>query len=116
MPSDITTEHGQFETEAEAMALATAAGLTPLALDLECSGEDHWHDFGATAYLVKGSMTVTEVATGERCELIAGSTISAGSHVVHREEGEPYRAVVGFACDPAILTTPIDKSPADLPS
>ena len=109
-------KHEQFGSEAEAVELAQAAGLTPIALDLEPSGEDHWHDFEATVYLVEGSMKVTVVDTGEQCELVAGSSISGGaSGTVHREEGAGYRAVVGFACDPSTLTLPIDKSPADRP-
>lgn len=111
----ITIATGHFSSEDEAMAHATAAGLTPLALDLEPSGEDHWHDFGATVYVVDGSVTITDVASGSSFELMAGCSIAAAPGAVHRENGSPYRAVVAFDCDPATLTMPIDKAPADHP-
>jgi quercetin dioxygenase-like cupin family protein len=110
----ITT--GNFTTEAEAIALAEAAGLVPLALDLEPSGEDHWHDFGATAYIIDGSVKITDVESGSSFEVAAGCSLSADPGAVHREEGAPYRAVIAIDRDPATLTMPIDKSPADRPA
>ncbi len=104
---------GQFSTEAEAIALAEAAGLAPMALDLEASGEEHWHDFGATVYVVDGSVKITDVDSGSCFELQAGCSVTADAGAVHREEGAPYRAVVALDCDPATLSMPIDKSPAD---
>ena len=107
---------GEFSTEDEAIALAEAAGLTPLTLDLEPSGIDHWHDFGASVYVLDGSVTVTDVASGSSYVLTAGCSIRATPGAVHREEGAPYRAVVAFESDPATLTMPVDKSPADAPA
>jgi quercetin dioxygenase-like cupin family protein len=107
---------GEFSTEDEAIALAEAAGLVPLALDLEPSGVDHWHDFGASVYIIEGSVKITDVDSGSSYELAAGCSIKADPGAVHREEGAPYRAVVAFDCDPSTLTTPIDKSPADRPA
>ena len=113
---DVTIGHGLFESEQEAIDLAVAVGLIPIPLDLVPSGEDHWHDFSATVYVTEGSLRVTKTETGEFCDLVAGSSISAGPGTVHREEGDPYRAVVGFAEDPSNLTMPIDKAPADAPA
>jgi quercetin dioxygenase-like cupin family protein len=104
---------GEFTTEDEAMALAEAAGFVPMAFDLEPSGEDHWHDFGAKVYVVEGSVKITDVDSGSSYELTSGCTIHADPGAVHREEGDPYRAVVAFDCDPATLTMPVDKAPAD---
>lgn len=106
---------GAFSTEGEAIALAEAAGLIPLALDLEPSGVEHWHDFAASVYVIDGSVKITDVESGSSYELTAGCSIKADPGAVHREEGAPYRAVVAFDCDPATLTMPIDKSPADRP-
>jgi quercetin dioxygenase-like cupin family protein len=106
---------GQFTTEAEAIALGEAAGLFPLALDLEPSGEDHWHDFGATVYVIDGSVKITDVESGLSYVVPAGCSIAADEGAVHREEGDPYRAVVALNCDPATLAMPIDKPPADHP-
>lgn len=111
----ITISTGHFSSEADALALAESAGLHPLALDLEPSGEDHWHDFGATVYVIDGSVKITDVASGSSFEVMAGCSITADPGAVHREEGAPYRAVVGLDADPAMLTMPIDKSPADHP-
>jgi quercetin dioxygenase-like cupin family protein len=107
---------GEFTTEAEAIALAEAEGLVPLALDLEPSGIDHWHDFAAKVFVVDGSVKVTDVASGSSFSINAGCSIQAEPGAVHREEGVPYRAVVAFDCDPATLTMPIDKSPAERPA
>lgn len=107
---------GGFASEEEAIALAEEAGLVPLALDLEPSGEDHWHDFAATVYITDGSLKITDVDSGATFELTAGCSIKAEAGGVHREEGAPYRAVVAFDCDPATLTMPIDKPPAEVPA
>ena len=107
---------GEFATEDEAIALAEAEGLVPVALDLEPSGIDHWHDFGAKVYVVDGSVKITDVDSGSSYELMAGCSIQADPGAVHREDGAPYRAVVAFDFDPATLTMPIDKSPADRPA
>jgi hypothetical protein len=106
----------EFTNEDEAITLAKTAGLVPLALDLEPSGIDHWHDFGAKVYVVEGSVRITDVGSGSSYVVQAGCSIQAGAGAVHREEGEPYRAVVVFESDPAALTTPIDKAPADRPA
>ncbi|MEZ5247204.1 MAG: hypothetical protein R2707_19110 [Acidimicrobiales bacterium] len=107
---------GEFTTEAEAIALAEAEGLVPLAFDLEPSGIDHWHDFGAKVFVVDGSVRITDVESGSSFELTAGCSIQADPGGVHREEGAPFRAVVAFDRDPATLTMPIDRSPADQPA
>jgi mannose-6-phosphate isomerase-like protein (cupin superfamily) len=112
----ITISTGHFSSEADAMARAEEAGLFPLALDFEPSGEDHWHDFGATVYVIEGSVKITDVASGSSFEVAAGCSITAEPGAVHREEGLPYRAVVALDRDPTTLTMPIDKSPADHPS
>lgn len=113
---DVTISHGLFGSEQEAIDLATAAGLIPIPLDLTPSGQDHWHDFAATVYVVEGSLRVTETESGEYADLVVGSSIAAEPGLVHREEGEPYRAVVAFAEDPANLTMPVDKPPAGAPA
>lgn len=106
---------GEFATEEEAIALAEAEGLIPMALDLQPSGEDHWHDFGAKVYVVDGAVKITDVDSGSSYELTAGCSIHATPGAVHREEGAAYRAVVAFESDPATLTRPVDKAPADHP-
>ena len=106
---------GGFSSEEEAMGLAEKDGLVPLAFDFEPSGEDHWHDFGATVYVIDGAVKITDVESGATFELTAGCSIKAEPGAIHREEGAPYRAVVGLDRDPATLTQPIDKSPADHP-
>ena len=107
---------GEFTNEDESIALAEAAGLVPLALDLEPSGIDHWHDFGAKVYVVEGSVRITDVDSGSNYQVQAGCSIHADAGAVHREEGPPYRAVVAFETDPAALTMPVDKAPADRPA
>lgn len=106
---------GAFTSEDEAIEQAKGEGLVPFAFDLEPSGQDHWHDFAAKVYVVDGSVKITDVASGSSYELTAGCTIHATPGAVHREEGEPYRAVVAFEQDPSNLTMPIDKDPADHP-
>lgn len=114
--TEFTVTEGRFTSEADATALAEAAGLVPLPLDLEPSGEDHWHDFASTVYVVDGSVTITVADTGQTCVLTPGCSIEAGPGLIHREEGDPYRAVVALHEDPSTLTMPVDKPPADLAS
>jgi len=112
----VVLSRGEFSTEDEAIALAEAAGLIPHAFDLEPTGVDHWHDFGAAVYVLDGSVTITDVDSGSSYVLTPGCSIRATPGAVHREEGAPYRAVVAFEEDPAGLTMPIDKDPATKPA
>jgi len=110
-----TMTHDQFGDEAEAVALAEAAGLTPRAFDFgEVHNDFHWHDFSSAVYVVSGELTITVRDSGEQCTLRAGSCITAEARVVHREDSVGYRAVVGFDCDPATIKPPIDRDPAQL--
>lgn len=108
-------KHDQFGDETEAAALAEAAGLTPRAFDFgEVHNAFHWHDFSSVVYVVRGELTITVRDSGERCTLRPGSSITAEARVVHREDSDGYRAVVGFDCDPATIRPPIDRDPAML--
>jgi hypothetical protein len=104
----------RFASEAEAIAMAEAAGEHPLALDIEAVENDyHWHDFQTTTYIVGGELTVEVRDTGERFVCGPGTVLRAETpHIVHREITDGYRAVFGFDRDPRQLTSPIDK-PAD---
>ncbi len=109
---EFKVEDAVFDTEEEAMELARAAGFTAMAVDIEgTKSDDHWHDFDAQVYVIGGSVRLTLPETGETCELSAGSVMAAPSGLVHREDTAGYRAVIGFGCDPATLTMPIDKPP-----
>ena len=104
----------QFSTEEEAVALATAAGQFPMAFDFDAVHNDfHWHNFEAMLYVVSGEITITERDTGDACTLTSGSTIRATTpQLVHKEDTEGYRAVLGFLSDPAEIKQPIDRDPA----
>ena len=108
----------EFADEAEAIAMATARGEHPLALDIEAVENDfHWHDFQNTTYIVEGELTIEIRDTGERFVCGPGTMISAETPaIVHREISDGYRAVFGFDRDPRELTMPIDKDPAVRPA
>lgn len=107
-------EHDQFTDEEGAIALATAAGQFPRAFDFaEVHNDFHWHDFEAMVYVVSGEITITERDAGDSCSLTAGSTIRATtSRLVHKEDTDGYRAVIGFLRDPAEIERPIERDPA----
>ncbi|MEM9465231.1 MAG: hypothetical protein AAGA90_07645 [Actinomycetota bacterium] len=108
----------RFHDEAEAIAMATARGEYPVALDIEAVRNDfHWHDFQTTTYIVDGELTIELRDGGERFVCGPGTMITASTpHIVHREITDGYRAVFGFDRDPRHLTMPIDKDPADHPA
>ena len=116
--TNFTLTNDAFADEAEAIAMAEAAGEHPLALDIDAVENDfHYHDFGTTTYIVSGELTVVVRDTGEQYTCGAGTMIKADEiGIVHREISDGYRAVFGFDRDPKTLTMPIDKPPVDAPA
>lgn len=109
---DIRTDH--FSTEAEAVAEIKEAGYWPLTIEFQPEkNENHWHDFDSMLFLLEGELSVTEAETGENCVCGAGTRVIAKAGVLHREEHNGYKAVIGFSIDPATLTQPINKPPKD---
>ena len=112
-----TIEHDRFETEADALAAFTADGLHVLAVDFAAqTNGDHWHDFASRLCIVSGRLRLTESDSGAMCDLGPGTVVIAPARILHREETAGYRAVIGLAVDPATLSQPLLKSPAELHS
>ena len=108
-------EADRFETEAQAIAGIEAAGMHALAFDFPAKqGDWHWHDFDSEVWVVSGTLGVVFEGSDDIVSFPAGTRIIAPARVIHREIHDDYRAVIGFAIDPATLTQPIDKPPADL--
>ena len=107
---EIREDH--FSTEAEALAEIEAAGHWPVTLEFEPEkNENHWHDFDSMLFVLEGELCVTEADTGESCVCRAGTRLIAKAGVLHREEHNGYKAVIGLSVDPATLTQPINKPP-----
>lgn len=112
MKAKITRNH--FSTEAEALAEIEAAGYFPATIDIPATtNENHWHDFDTMLYILDGSLTVTEAASGETYKIGVGDKAEASAGSIHRENHDGFRAVFGFSVDPTTLTMPIDKPPIE---
>ena len=110
MTTDIRFNH--FSTEKEAVAEIKERGYWPLTLDFHAETNDsHWHDFDSVLFVLEGELGFTETGTGESCVCGPGTRIDAKAGVLHNEEHQGYKAVIGFAIDPATLTQPINKPP-----
>jgi hypothetical protein len=112
MSMNIRNDH--FSTEEEAVAEIKAAGYWPLTLEVPPEkNENHWHDFDSMLFVLEGELSVMEAETGESCVCIPGTRILAKAGVLHREEHNGFKAVIGFSVDPSTLTQPINKPPRD---
>ena len=110
MAIDIVYDH--FSTEEEAIAEIQERGYWPLTLSFEAEKNDsHWHDFDSALFVLEGELGLQETESGERCVCGPGTRIQAKAGILHSEEHSGYRAVIGFAIDPATLTQPINKPP-----
>jgi hypothetical protein len=88
----------------------------PFVFTLDTKAEDnepHWHTFGTKIMLLSGSMTLWDDETGRQYECTAGTFVETNGMNLHHERHDGYRAVIGFDTDPATLTRPIKRAPAD---
>jgi hypothetical protein len=110
MDYEVTPDY--FSTEAEALAEIKAAGYFPATIDIPATtNETHWHDFATMAYLLEGSLTVTDGTTGEVFNIKPGCKSTSVAGWLHKETHDGIRVVFGFSVDPTTLTMPIDKPP-----
>lgn len=104
--------HDHFSDEASALREIEEAGYHAVTVDFPAeSNEDHWHDFDSMSFVLSGQVTITETATGETCVLGAGGRVMAPRGILHREQTDGYRALIGLSVDPATLTQPVNKPP-----
>ncbi len=104
--------HDHFSDQATALKEIEDAGYTPVTLDFPAeSSDDHWHDFDPITFLLSGQVTVTVVETGETCVCGEGTRIVGTRGVLHREQTDGYRALIGLPVEPAALSQPINKPP-----
>ena len=105
-------EYDYFSDEGVAQKEIDAAGYHSVTLEVGVeSNDDHWHDFDALLYILDGELTITDAETGETCACGAGTKIVANRGVLHREQTEGYKALVGVSVDPAEIAQPINKTP-----
>jgi mannose-6-phosphate isomerase-like protein (cupin superfamily) len=99
-----------FSTEEEALAEIAERGWCSATLDVVGRHEDfHWHDFDAVIFILSGT-AAAEYEDGTVERVGAGTRVETPAGVVHRDApGTAYRAVFGFAVDPAEMTQPINK-------
>ncbi len=59
----------------------------------------------------EGELILTEAESGKRQVCPAGTKIVGNRGVLHREQTDGYRAIIGFSVDPAELSKPVNKAP-----
>ena len=107
---DVQRDH--FSDESDVLAEIEAAGYFPITLDFAAEANDeHWHDFDSMVYIVDGEITVIDTQTGERCVCGRGARINAPRGILHREETQGHRAIIGLSVKPEDLTQPVNKPP-----
>lgn len=107
MQREIT--HGHSVTAEEAVAELKLLGLYPVEVDVPATENDfHWHDFDSVFYILEGGLEVTQHASGEVINLVAGDRVQAPGGFAHREKHNGFKAVFGFAVDPATLKFPLE--------
>jgi hypothetical protein len=105
---------GHFNTEAEAFAEIAERGWCAIAVDVAAEENDlHWHDFDTVNFIVNGRHRV-QFEDQSVMECGPGARIEAPRRVLHRECSPAYRAVFGFSVDPAKMSQPLNKPPAEL--
>jgi hypothetical protein len=108
----MNAEYGSFTDEKAALEEIASAGYFPLTLNFSEENSDlHWHDFDSLVYVLDGEVKITDGQTDEVYVCGAGTRISAPGGLLHREETKGYKAIIGFAIDPAQLSQPINKKP-----
>ena len=108
----ISKIHDAFTLEDEAMAAIHAAGFYPLTLEFPAeTNENHWHDFDSIIFVLEGELVITEAATGETLACGAGSRIDFPRGILHHEDHQGYRALIGFSIDPSTFQGPINMPP-----
>jgi DNA-binding transcriptional MerR regulator len=108
----ITKTQGAFVSEDDAMAQIRAAGFYPLLVNAPAeSNNDHWHDFDAMIFVLEGVNVVTLASTGETLACGPGSRADFPRGVIHRENHQGYRGLIGFSVDPATFEGPIEMPP-----
>lgn len=91
-------------TEPDALAEISAMGWYPLASDVAPEhNEPHFHPFDSIVFIVDGVLRFHDVVTGEFHVCPPGTRIDDLGDNLHREDHDGYRAIVGFAQDPAVL-------------
>jgi quercetin dioxygenase-like cupin family protein len=104
--------HNYFSDEAIALAEIEAAGYSPVTLEFPAeSNDDHWHDFDSMLYILEGEVTITYAQTGETCVCGTGTKIIGQPRVLHHEQTDGYKALIGLSVEPEKLTQPINKPP-----
>lgn len=108
----ITKTYDAFASEDEAMAAIRAAGFYPMLVDVPAeTNENHWHDVAAMIFVLEGTNVVTVAATGETLVCGPGSRADFPRGVIHRENHQGYRALVGWSVDPAAFEGPFNMPP-----
>ena len=108
----ISKTHDAFALESEAMAVIKDAGLYPLVIDIPAeTNENHWHDFDSIIFILEGELVVTDAASGETLACGPGSRIDFPRGIIHHENHQGYRALVGFSIDPSAFEGPLNMPP-----
>jgi mannose-6-phosphate isomerase-like protein (cupin superfamily) len=109
-----TLTEGYFSTEEDALAEIADRGWHGVVIDVPAQEEElHWHEFDSVVFVVEGTARA-EFEDGSVLQAGAGTRVEAPARILHRAVSPAYRGVFGFAVDPAEMTQPVNKPPAEL--
>lgn len=110
-------EANAWRGETEARAAFAQAGLDHV-LELDVPPVDngaHWHHFSSEFYLTAGSLTITDVASGEAMHCEAGTRVTVPARVLHAEHSpEGYSILLGTSVAPEDYGDPVNRPPEAL--
>lgn len=111
----IAVHQDHFSTADEAREKISAAGLHTMEMNVPAvQNQSHWHTFSTRIYILEGVLLITDSARGRVLRAGPGSLVEVPAQVLHSEHSDGYRIIAGLTTDPASLTAPVDRDPADL--
>ncbi len=109
-----TLTENHFSTKDAVLAEIAALGWHAIEFDVPAEENDfHWHEFDSVIFVLEGTSRL-EFEDGSVMECGSGARVQATARSLHREASPAYRGVFGFSVDPAEMTHPVNKAPADL--
>lgn len=110
-------EQNAWTGSAEALEGFAKAGLDHV-LELDVPPVDntaHWHHFSSQFYLTAGSLTITDIASGEVLHCEAGTRVSVPARVLHAEYSpDGYSILLATSVPPEEYGDPVNRPPEEL--
>lgn len=108
--------HQYFSDRTEAVAEIQDNQLHVMEFDVpSVDNSVHWHRFDATLYLLEGTLSLTEGATGEVHRVTVGDKVMLPEGTLHAERSEGYTVLLGSSIPAEQFDNPVDLPPEALP-